>query len=143
MARTRASRYRTVSPQINIPFAERWDGRRWSLADVRQPRGAYDARLDGVSCPAPGACVAVGSWVNRGGVTVPLAERLAAGRWQIQTVPAAAPGPAAGAPPVAGTGNTLIAVSCPTRARCDAIGSTTGPTGTQASLAESYAAPGG
>jgi len=48
-------------------LAERYEGGRWSLAHPVEPPGAVTAELVGVSCPAAGACTAVGNYRNRAG----------------------------------------------------------------------------
>ena len=70
-------------------LAERWDGRRWSPQSVPDPARARHIQLFGVSCSSSSACAAVGSYENRSGTTVTLAERWtpAAARWSLQTVP--------------------------------------------------------
>ena len=55
----------------HAPWAERWNGRRWSLSDVPAPAGSSESRLAAVSCSGESACTAVGSR----GYTAPLAER--------------------------------------------------------------------
>ena len=122
--------YFTVEPGIEVPLAERWHGSDWSIQRIRSPHG-YGARLDGVSCAAPGTCVAVGSWINATGATVPLAESASGERWSILSTPQAA----------STTGGGLVAVSCPSTSRCSATGDATDPTGNQIALAERYAGP--
>jgi hypothetical protein len=67
------------------------------------------AELEGVSCPAGTACVAVGWQADAKGVTRALAERWASGRWQI--VRSASP-----------ASSKLLAVSCTSTKSCQAIG---------------------
>jgi hypothetical protein len=119
--------YFTVEPGIEVPLAERWDGSDWSIAQVRTPHG-YGARLDGVSCAAAATCVAVGSWINAAGATLPLAESASAQRWSILETPRAA-----------GTsGGELVAISCPSKGRCTATGDASGPAGNDVALVEQY-----
>jgi len=58
-----------------VTLAERWQGLRWSIRRTPVPAGWKDSLLDGVSCTTATACTAVGSFTNRAGTTVPLAER--------------------------------------------------------------------
>jgi hypothetical protein len=69
------------------------------------------AWFDGVSCVSATACVAVGQKNIKAADQLPLAERWNGRRWLIQSTP--------GAP-------RLIAVSCPSRTACAAIGVTDG-----------------
>lgn len=46
-------------------LAERWDGVRWSVEPVSQPPDVESASLNGVSCLATTACVAVGGFTDR------------------------------------------------------------------------------
>lgn len=121
--------YFTVEPGIEVPLAERWDGSDWSIQRIRSPHG-YGAQLDGVSCAAAGTCVAVGSWMNAAGATLPLAESASGRRWSILSTPQ-----------LASTGGGLVAVSCPSTNRCTAAGDATDPTGNELALVERYAAP--
>jgi hypothetical protein len=54
-------------------FAESWDGTRWRLQPVPAPAGAVLTELFGVSCPAPGACTAVGTSAGPSNIGVTLA----------------------------------------------------------------------
>jgi hypothetical protein len=89
-----------------LGFAERWDGSRWSIADVPQPVGATETYLSSVSCPAATTCTAVGSFVGTS-ASFPLAERWTAAGWRRQPAP--------------GSGE-LLAVACPAVLRCAAVG---------------------
>ena len=85
-----------------------FDGSSWALTPV--PAAGKQPTLSGVSCPASGVCVAVGSSDPQKGAGAPaLAERYADGVWSQMSDP-----PAAGAYPV---GVTCIAV-----ASCMAVG---------------------
>ncbi len=75
-----------------------------------------EASLTGLSCPAPGSCVAVGSYVDDQGVQRALVDTLAGGSW----TPTEALLPSdAGTNPV----GQLNAVSCATSSSCVAVGS--------------------
>ena len=50
----------------------------------RLPVSATLAELESVSCPATGACVAVGNYLTGGGVTAPLVAQSVLGRWSVQ-----------------------------------------------------------
>jgi hypothetical protein len=51
--------------------AGRWNGSGWSIQSTPQ---VHEGDLSGVSCTFTGACVAVGSYQNRAGTLLPLAE---------------------------------------------------------------------
>jgi hypothetical protein len=92
-------------------------------SNAASPVGQYSpGRLSGISCPAPGACVAVGDYEDAAGGMVPLAASQTAAIWgaavEIE-------------PPAGAAGADLTAVSCPAAGSCQAVGSsTTGSGGT-------------
>jgi hypothetical protein len=96
-------------------LAERWDGTSWTRQSVPFPEGFVATPLHGVSCPATGACAAVGDWpaVASSEQTVPAARWDASG-WQIQSAPA----------PAGSVRSGLVAVSCTSAADCVAVGDT-------------------
>jgi hypothetical protein len=65
-------------------LVERWDGRRWSFARAPAPAGSAQGALSSVTCTSPSACVAVGSYENRAGVSFPLIDRWNGERWSVQ-----------------------------------------------------------
>ncbi|MGH3298485.1 MAG: esterase/lipase family protein [Trebonia sp.] len=93
----------------------------WTAAEAPTPGGPPgvddNAALQGVTCPAPGSCVAVGYYGQEGSGSG-LIETLSAGTW----TPATAPLPA-GQP---GPGATLYGISCSAPGNCVAVGSYTG-----------------
>lgn len=101
----------------------------WTPAEAPLPPGATsnpNANLGGVACPAPGTCVAAGSYGGTGGYRA-LIETLSNGTW----TPANAPLPA-GAD--VGAGSELNAVTCPSPGTCVAVGIYTGQDGSQLGL---------
>jgi hypothetical protein len=92
---------------IVLPLAERWDGRRWTVIDPRDPGHSHDSQLNGVDCRSLDNCMAVGSW---DGGAHRLAERWNGRRWTIEPTTDD------------GTNGGLTAVSCPTTADCVAVG---------------------
>jgi hypothetical protein len=86
---------------------------RWSLHLLPRPAGSgrrnLSARLDGVSCPTPTWCVAVGMAVARSGAELPLIEQWNGSRWSRQPSPRLA-------------GAALDAVSCTSDRSCVSIG---------------------
>jgi hypothetical protein len=74
-------------------------------ANVTVPNGT----LSGMSCPSAGVCLAVGNYISKSGVTVPLAESWNGTAW------------AKGAAPPKGA---LAAISCTGAESCEAVGAT-------------------
>jgi len=56
---------------VGLGTAGRWNGSGWSIQNTPQLR---EGDLSGVSCRPDGACVAVGSYQNRAGTLLPVAE---------------------------------------------------------------------
>ena len=94
-----------VSEQTTL--AEHWDGTSWAI--VAGPSGAILSQLNGVSCPAPASCAAVGDST--------LAERWDGASWSV-------------APLTTQTSESqLTQVSCTSATRCFAVGSAESDTG--------------
>ncbi len=89
-----------------LAFAEAWDGSTWTVQSTPEASGT-DTYLEGISCPSPGACTAVG-YTGAGLNT--LVEVLDAGTWSVVN----APNP--------GQGGSLFSVSCPSTTFCSAVG---------------------
>ena len=104
----------TQQALIESSAAGAWSATRGSLPT---DAGANpQAGLTGISCPAPGSCVAVGSYEDRWGDQRALVETLAAGSWtpaEVLLPPDAGPNP----------GGQLNAVWCGTPTTCVAVGS--------------------
>ncbi|MER7668217.1 hypothetical protein ABTY61_07090 [Kitasatospora sp. NPDC096128] len=103
------------------PLAERWDGRAWTPQDVPVPTGSRGSHLDGLACPAPTACTAVGATLDpdpTGNAEHAYATTWDGNRWTTQQVDE----------PAGATSTLLTALSCPSTTGCTAIGFTvTGP----------------
>jgi hypothetical protein len=117
---------------LNRTLAERWSGSRWSIVRTSAPSSSVGAMLNGVSCPSPGVCVAVGvnypgaprggpfpptrvtAIAHRGGPrrsgVMTLVGRLNGSKWSILRAHSATPG-------------TLTGVSCVSSSSCAAVGS--------------------
>jgi hypothetical protein len=91
-------------------FARRWNGTTWStIATPDNPGGSTNDYFTGVSCTAPGACTAVGTYYPKG-EPVALIERWNGSTWSVSPSPAA-------------TGfHDLFSVSCATATSCVAVG---------------------
>ena len=100
----------------------RWNGIRWSAVQPRRPRAS--TTLDGVSCPGPRNCYAVGTASDTfSSPGHPLVEHWNGQRWSTRSIP--------GAP----RGTSLNAVSCATGTVCTAAGSA-GRNGTRLLVAD-------
>jgi hypothetical protein len=93
-------------------FAASWNGRTWAITSVPAPKGTDLAYLNGVACPSPGGCLAVGT-AEVGSTLVYVAEAWNGTAWKIQTSanPHHEPG-------------TFAAISCSSPDACTAVGST-------------------
>jgi hypothetical protein len=96
-------------------LAEYWNGSGWSIQPTPNPSGGTDESLEAVSCSAPTACTAAGTYSNASGTSLTLAEVWNGTSWTIQATPnrTAAGGVANG---------QLDAVSCSTSTACTAAG---------------------
>jgi hypothetical protein len=93
-------------------FAERWDGRSWSLESTPQVAGAFMTEPADVSCTSPSACVAVGDYSTAPSLPLrTLAERWNGASWSVQRTPN-----------VPGDSNHLAGVSCTSSRACMAVG---------------------
>ena len=104
-----------------------WTGKTWTSVAPKAPKGALSTDLLGVSCATAKSCVAVGLYLNSGGVAVPLAETWNGKTWT----------PGTPARPKGSTGGQLDNVSCRTAKSCVAVGSYDTPAGS-AALAEAW-----
>ena len=87
----------------------------WSIQRAPELAGAIPGQLNGVSCPSPTACSAVGSYTNVPGVHMTVVERWNGKQWSIQPTPN----------PARATGSSLNGVSCASQTACTAVGSYT------------------
>lgn len=70
------------------PFVEHWEsGSGWTSVKVPHLPEPKTASLEGISCTAPDACMAVGSQGDDGGAIQPFAERWDGRRWSIVDTP--------------------------------------------------------
>jgi len=101
---------------------EHWDGSVWAATAGPNMGLTVDDQLLSVSCPAPGACLAVGRAATMFDAnTFPLAVGLSAGAWSVVTT--GIPGP------IIGMGSELRSVSCPAVTTCIAVGYRLSPSG--------------
>ena len=106
-------------PLLSAPVAERWDGASWQIVSSPNPPGATFSSLNGVSCPRPTICFAVGSSRTDtspppfpAGIPRPLIEVWDGKSWSIQPSPDVA-------------GGEPTAVSCSGLFACTAVGTVT------------------
>lgn len=120
IACTAVGQYAYAGPgEAELTFAERWDGKRWSIQHTPSPgpgpgglAGATGDGLRSVSCVSSSACTAVGS-ASRGAGPQALVERYHPTRWSTENAPDSpdAPHP------------ELQGVSCTSSLFCAAVGS--------------------
>ncbi len=99
----------------------------WAIQSTPNPPGGVGITLDGVSCPSAKACTAAGSYENKSGDDVTLAERWNGTKWTIQSTPN---------PSV--SGSFLFGVSCRSATACTATDGYTASSGTGFTLAERW-----
>jgi streptogramin lyase len=130
--------YDRNASNIRVPAADYWNGNRksngekeWVVSSMPLPGEAKEAGFEGVSCPSPSECMAVGLSVSTSGTELPLIAQWKAGAgsgtWTVQTLESL-PG---------ATTSILEGVSCPTSASCTAVGFTASAE-TQGTLVESW-----
>jgi hypothetical protein len=111
-----------------MTLAETWNGTSWSVQPTPNPTGAALTGLYGVACTSATACAAVGSYSNRAGTSVSLAEAWNGTSWSLQSTPN----------PTGAEASFLDAVSCATAGTCTAVGSHVNSSGTSVTLAEEW-----
>jgi hypothetical protein len=115
------------SASVYVPFAESWNGVKWSEQSLPAPSGATHTWMNGVACSAAAACTAVG-YYEGSSAYLPFAERWNGTEWSLQTLPTAS-----------GSSDTYIdSVSCPTASACTATGVTLLSSGQYVTLAERW-----
>jgi hypothetical protein len=101
------------NPPPDYSLAEGSNAGTWALQSAPSPAG-YNSILSGVSCPAAGACMAVGD--DYGAQDAALAELSNGTSWTIEPAPI----------PTGSSTSVLSSVSCPTATVCIAVGSADG-----------------
>ena len=99
----------------------------WTISQV-QAAQAPNGTLVADSCPAPGTCLAVGSYHVPSGASATLAELQSGSAWKALPTPN----------PAGGHGSVLTAVSCRSPSACTAVGSYGNGQGTATALAETW-----
>jgi hypothetical protein len=98
-------------------FADTYDGSAWTLKPIATPAGGEQPQLDSVSCSSATACMAVGSYDNVAGISIPLTLSYDGTGWSQQATPAMT---------TTGTTSSLSAVSCSAPHACMAVGTDAG-----------------
>lgn len=105
---------RYASPAAFDALAETWNGTSWTIDPLPAPAGAQEPELAAVSCPARGACVAAGDYIDAKTDTYrPLADRLAGHAWSLLAAPA---------PHGASGDSEFTGIDCATPAACEVVG---------------------
>lgn len=121
-------------------FAETWRSGKWSawtlptysLTPEPKPKAVF--AIDGVSCPVPGLCTAIGYYGGEANESHAMIEDLSGGIWTALSAPELGLDPPAGAFP----GSALDSVDCPTANYCAVVGNYSGLTGVSHGLAEVF-----
>ena len=111
-----------------MTLAERRSAKKWTIERTPNPAGAKLSLLDGVSCTAVSACIAVGSDQNSAGTRMTVAERWNGKGWTIEPTPN----------PSGAVGGYLYGVSCTTANACTAVGPYRDSAGKELTLAEHW-----
>lgn len=113
-----------------LPLIEQWNGSTWSVQPTWPPDGTFGTFVNGVSCTASSACLAVGYTIFGGGLTDAFAERWDGSVWSFEL------------PANRSSSNVLDGVSCTSASSCMAVGEYVDPvTGNPMTLAEFSSAP--
>jgi hypothetical protein len=68
-------------------LAESWNGKTWSIRSMPTPSRAIYGYLYGVACESSSACLAVGTYTNKSGVALTLAETWNGSTWSLLSSP--------------------------------------------------------
>jgi hypothetical protein len=96
-----------------------WSAATAPVGGLNPPPGTNSAaavRLDGVSCPAVGSCVAVGDYPDTSNHRDGFAETLSGGAWSPATIPIT------GLVPTGLSVDSFTGISCPSTGSCAAVG---------------------
>ena len=110
------------------PFAELWDGSRWSILDMPPLPSNTIILLRGLSCASAQSCLAIGNTLSlSSGATAPFAEWWGGSGWTVLDPP----------PNASSFGVTeLNGVSCASPTSCVAVGASPVPEGDRSTVAE-------
>jgi hypothetical protein len=122
---TAAGHYKESTGTIKT-LGERWGGEAWTLSPPRNPSGATESSLEGVSCASTTSCTAAGHYKESTGTIKTLVERWNGTSWSIFSSPN----------PIGATESSLEGVSCASTSDCTAAGRYKESTGTIKTLIE-------
>ncbi len=111
--------YYVDSAGVAQPLIETLSAGAWAVVASPGVGTSAATYLQAVSCPAVGACTAVGYYVGTSGKAVPIAVTGPSNGWSLQALP------------MVGTAGELLAVSCPGTGTCTAVGTASGGQGTR------------
>jgi hypothetical protein len=130
--------YYVKTAGVDVPLAERWNGKEWSLQAAVAPGGAKSSTLTSVSCNKENIfvyeyCIAVGHDINHAGAEAPFAEvwNPVSGEWYLDEVPL----------PSGAKSGGLASLSCRVdelAVVCNAAGHDVNSGGTEVALAEKW-----
>jgi hypothetical protein len=119
--------YRNAA-DVNLPLAESWNGKKWSLLAPQMPPGGMSVTLGAISCTAATSCLAVGDYTNLANKTVALSERWNGTQWKLLSTPN----------PSGAVASVLNGVSCAKATACTAVGYRTNAADVDSALAERW-----
>ncbi len=125
---TAVGRYNTGSSELTTsPFAERWNGTKWTRQTVPTHAGAKTTYLNGAACPSASECIAVGFYGSAERYYA-LGERWNGSEWSIVSTPE----------PAGATYAYIWSVSCASSSYCVAMGTYTTSTTARMPFAETW-----
>jgi hypothetical protein len=96
-----------------LPKHEAWNGKTWAIKGTPNPKvGVNGARLSGVACSSPSACLAVGGYDRPASQGLTLAEAWNGKTWTVKTIPRLQ----------GATFTSLNSASCRAKDACGAVG---------------------
>jgi len=114
---------------MTVGLAERWNGKTWRVQAIPSPGRSTGTGFGAVSCSAPTACTAAGSYNTASHLARPVAAAWGGTSWHRQAIPARLG---------ASVANGLVGVSCASARTCIAVGYGTATTGESTTLAERW-----
>src|SRR5262249_61602661 len=114
---------------MTVGLAERWNGKTWRVQAIPSPGRSTGTGFGAVSCSAPTACTAAGSYNTASHLPRPVAAAWGGTSWHRQATPARLG---------ASVANGLVGVSCASARACIAVGYGTATTGEATTLAERW-----
>jgi hypothetical protein len=126
--------YERFAPYVEVVFAERWSGTKWTFMSLPRPRGAVESVLSSVACPSANECLAAGGYAESSdsagdpGPESNLIEVWNGKTWNFQSP----------AGPVDFQNDGFFAISCSSTSYCMAVGNWTSNNGSDSPMAVSW-----